>query len=46
MDITKSLGFIEKRIRKKQGLSLENVSKDLKISKGNLSEIENGSLHV
>ncbi len=42
MDITKSLGFIEKRIRKKQGLSLENVSKDLKISKGNLSEIENG----
>lgn len=33
MDIYNKLGFIEKRLRKKMGLSLENVSKDLKVSK-------------
>lgn len=42
MEIINSLGYIEKMIRKNQGLSLDNVSKDLKISKGNLSEMENG----
>lgn len=42
MDIYNKLGFIEKRLRKKMGLSLENVSKDLKVSKGNLCEMENG----
>lgn len=42
MDIINSLGFIEKRLRKSYGLSLDNVSRDLRISKGNLSEMENG----
>ncbi|EOS60518.1 hypothetical protein C815_01380 [Firmicutes bacterium M10-2] len=36
------LGFFEKRKRKELGYSLENVSKDLFMSKGNLSEMENG----
>ncbi len=35
-------GFFEKRKRKELGYSLENVSKDLFMSKGNLSEMENG----
>lgn len=35
-------GFYEKKKRKEFGYSLENVSKDLLISKGNLSEMENG----
>ena len=38
----KYIGFIEKNIRLKKGLSLDNVSHDLKISKGNLSDSENG----
>lgn len=42
MDIYNYLGFIEKRLRRKMDLSLDNISKDLKISKGNLSEAENG----
>lgn len=42
MDTVNNLGFIEKILRKKHGFSLDNVSKDLKISKGNLSEMENG----
>lgn len=35
-------GFYEKIKRKELGYSLDNVSKDLSISKGNLSEMENG----
>ncbi|MEY8308930.1 helix-turn-helix transcriptional regulator [Erysipelotrichaceae bacterium 51-3] len=42
MDTVNNLGFVEKMLRKKHGFSLDNVSKDLKISKGNLSEMENG----
>lgn len=34
-------GCFEKQKRKKLGYSLENISKDLSISKGNLSEMEN-----
>ncbi len=41
-DFEKYLGFIEKKIRLKNELSLENVSKDLKIAKGYLSDAENG----
>jgi len=35
-------GFYEKIKRKELWYSLDNVSKDLSISKGNLSEMENG----
>lgn len=41
-DAVNNLGFIEKMLRKKHSFSLDNVSKDLKISKGNLSEMGNG----
>lgn len=36
------LGFVEKRIRLQNGWSIDNVSKDLKIAKGYLSDAENG----
>lgn len=36
------LGYFEKYLRLKMGYSIENVAKDIGISKGNLSEIENG----
>lgn len=35
-------GFLEKLFRIQKGLSISNVSEDLKWAKGNLSEIENG----
>ncbi len=38
----KYLGFIEKKYRLKNELSLDNVSMDLKIAKGYLSDAENG----
>ena len=36
------LGLFEKKLRTEMGLSIDNVSSDLKISKGNLSDAENG----
>lgn len=35
-------GLYEKYLRRKLGYSLQNISSDLSISKGNLSEMENG----
>lgn len=42
IDFSSFYGCYEKMMRKKLGYSLENVSRDLYISKGSLSEMENG----
>ncbi len=42
MNVYSNLGFFEKQLRKSCGYSLENVSHDIGISKGFLSEAENG----
>lgn len=40
IDFSSFYGCYEKMMRKKLGYSLENVSRDLYISKGSLSEME------
>lgn len=42
MTINDHYGYIEKQLRIQRELSIDNVSNDLKISKGYLSEVENG----
>lgn len=39
---TELLGLFERKLRTEIGLSIDNVAYDLKISKGNLSDAENG----